>query len=174
LTAADRQVRDLEGERRKRIRRDDTPQVGQVRRLLDLVGVGPNGAWVLVYELFGWRQIRNRKELGAIVGLTPTPYGSGSMSHEQGISRAGNRRVRWVLVELAWCWLRWQPDSALTHWYQRRFGVGQRARKVGIVAVARKLLIALWRWLEHGEVPEGARLCPWRVKVNGRRRPAPA
>lgn len=163
----DRQVRDLEGERSKRIRRDDTPQVSQVRRLLELLGVGLNGAWLLVYELFGWRRIRNRKELGAMVGLTPTPYQSGSSSHEQGISRAGNRRLRRMLVELAWCWLRWQPDSALTAWYQRRFGVGQRARKVGIVALARKLLIALWRWLEHGEVPEGAKLCPWRPKVNG-------
>lgn len=163
----DRQVRDLEGERNKRIRRDDTPQVDQVRRLLELKGVGLNGAWLLVYELFGWRRIGNRKELGAMVGLTPTAYQSGSSSHEQGISRAGNRRVRRLLVELAWCWLRWQPASELTLWYQRRFGVGQRARKVGIVAVARKLLIALWRWLEHGEVPAGAKLCPWRPKVNG-------
>ena len=78
-----------------------------MRRLLELLGVGLNGAWLLVYELFGWRRIRNRKELGAMVGLTPTPYQSGSSSHEQGIYRAGNRRVRRVLVELAWCWLRW-------------------------------------------------------------------
>lgn len=168
----DRQIKDLEGERSKRIRRDDTAQVGQVRRLLELTGVGLNGAWLLVYELFGWRQIRNRKELGAMVGLTPTAYQSGSSSHEQGISKAGNRRLRRILVELAWCWLRWQPTSALSAWYQRRFGVGQRARKVGIVALARKLLIALWRWLEHGELPEGARLCPWRPKVNGVRKQA--
>lgn len=163
----DRQVRDLEGERSKRIRRDDTPQVGQVRRLLELKGVGLSGAWLLVNELFGWRRINNRKELGAMVGLTPTAYQSGSSSHEQGISRAGNRRVRRLLVELAWCWLRWQPDSELTAWYVRRFGVGARARKVGIVALARKLLIALWRWLERGELPAGARLGPWRPKVNG-------
>lgn len=103
----DRQIKDLEGKRSKRIRRDDTPQVRQVRRLLELLGVGLNGAWLLVYELFGWRRVRNRKELGAMVGLTPTAYQSGSTSHEQGISHAGNRRVRWVLVELAWCWLRW-------------------------------------------------------------------
>jgi transposase len=170
----DRQIKELEGERNKRIRRDDTPQVSQVRRLLGLLGVGLNGAWLLVYELFGWRRIRNRKELGAMVGLTPTAYQSGSSSHEQGISRAGNRRVRRVLVELAWCWLRWQPASALSQWYVRRFGVGQRARKVGIVALARKLLIALWRWLEHGELPEGARRCPWRPKVNGVRAAAAA
>lgn len=138
-----------------------------MRRLLELKGIGLSGAWLLVYELFGWRRINNRKELGAMVGLTPTAYQSGATSHEQGISRAGNRRVRRLVVELAWCWLRWQPGSALSQWYERRFGVGQRARKVGIVALARKLLIALWRWLEHGELPAGARLCPWRPKVNG-------
>jgi len=170
----DRQIRDLEGERNKRIRRDDTPMVSKVRRLLELKGVGLTGAWLLVHELFGWRQIRNRKELGAMVGLTPTAYQSGSSSHEQGISKAGNRRLRRLLVELAWCWLHWQPASALSQWYQRRFGVGQRARKVGIVALARKLLIALWRWLEHGELPEGAKLCPWRPKVNGVRKAAAA
>lgn len=133
----DRQIRELEGERNKRIRRDDTPLVSQVRRLLELKGVGLTGAWLLVHELFGWRKIRNRKELGAMVGLTPTAYQSGSSSHEQGISKAGNRRLRRLLVELAWCWLHWQPASALSQWYQRRFGVGQRARKVGIVALAR-------------------------------------
>lgn len=163
----DRQIRDVEGERSKRIRRDDTPQVEHVRRLLELKGVGLNGAWLLVYELFGWRRFRNRRELGAVVGLTPTAYQSGSSSREQGISKAGNRRLRRILVELAWCWLRWQPASELTQWYLRRFGVGQRARKVGIVALARKLLIALWRWLEHGELPKGAQLSPWRPKVNG-------
>lgn len=168
----DRQIKDVENERRKRLRRDDTPQVAQVRRLLELAGIGLNGAWLLVYELFGWRQIGNRKELGALVGLTPTPYQSGSSAREQGISKAGNRRLRRLLVELAWCWLRWQPDSALTLWYQRRFGSGQRARKVGIVALARKLLIALWRYLDQGEVPAGARLVPWRPKVNGQEKAA--
>ena len=105
-----------------------------------------------------------------MLGLTPTAYQSGSSSHEQGISKAGNRRLRRLMVELAWCWLHWQPFSALSQWYQRRFGVGQRARKVGIVALARKLLIALWRWLERSELPEGAVLCPWRPKVNGVRK----
>jgi transposase len=72
-----------------------------------------------------------------------------------------------MLVELAWCWIHWQPASELTQWYLRRFGVGQRARKVGIIAVARKLLTALWRWLEFDELPKGAYLSPWRPKVNG-------
>jgi len=122
-----------------------------------------------VYELFGWRQFRNRRQLGAIVGLTPTPYQSGDSQREQGISKAGNKHVRRMMVELAWGWLRWQPDSALSRWYERRFAHhGKRARKVGIVAVARKLLIALWKYLEQGEVPAGARLASWRAKVNAK------
>jgi transposase len=155
-----RQINALELERRQRLRSDATPHVDKVRRLLQLSGVGFNGAWMLVMELFGWRRIKNRKQLGALVGLTPTPYQSGSSAKEQGISKAGNRHLRQLLVELAWCWLRWQPESALSCWFGSRFGVGggRRARKVGIVALARKLLIALWRYLEHGEIPQGAKL----------------
>lgn len=156
----DRQIKAVEQERRQRVRSDATPHVAQVRQLLKLSGVGFNGAWMLVMELFGWRRIKNRKQLGALVGLTPTPYQSGSSAKEQGISKAGNRQLRQLLVELAWCWLRWQPESALSCWFGVRFGVGggRRSRKVGIVALARKLLIALWRYLEHGEVPQGATL----------------
>ena len=164
----DRQIMDLENDRRRRIRRDQTPHVEQVRRLLELSGVGLNGSWMLVMELFGWRVIANRKQLGSMVGLTPTPFQSGTTAREQGISKAGNRRLRKLMVELAWCWIRWQPESELTQWYQTRFGSGKRARKVGIVAVARKLLIALWRYLEHGEIPKGANTCAWRPKVSGR------
>jgi transposase len=130
--------------------------------------VGPNGAWLQVYELFAWRHFDNRKQVGGCVGLTPTPYQSGDSRREQGISKAGNRRLRRMLVELAWCWLRWQPDSELSRWYMRRFGAGNgRSRKVGVVAVARKLLIALWKYVEHGEVPAGARLATWQAKVKG-------
>lgn len=164
----ERQIRDLENERRKRLRRDETPHVDLVRRLLCLAGIGLNGSWLLVFELFGWRQVRNRRELAALLGLTPTPYQSGSSAREQGISKAGNKRLRRLLVELSWGWLRFQPDSALSQWYQRRFGHGnRRQRKIGIVALARKLVIALWRYLEHGEVPEGAVLVDWVPKVNG-------
>jgi transposase len=164
----ERQIKDLENERRQRIRRDDTPHVEKVRSLLELWGVGLNGAWLLVYELFGWRRFDNRKQVGGCVGLTPTPYQSGDSRREQGISRAGNRRLRRMLVELAWCWLRWQPDSDLSQWYQRRFGAGNgRSRKVGVVAVARKLLIALWKYVEQGEMPAGARLATWQGKVKG-------
>jgi len=161
-----RQILDLEKERRQRIRRQASPPVEKVRTLLTLRGIGLNGAWLLVYELFGWRDIRNRRELAGLAGLTPTPYNSGDDTREQGISKAGNKRLRRMLVELAWGWLRWQPDSALSQWYEARFGQGgRRARKVGIVALARKLLVALWRYLEYGEIPRGAKLCDWRTKV---------
>jgi transposase len=164
----DRQIKELEGERRQRMRRDETPHVDKVRALLDLWGIGLNGAWLLVYELFAWRRFDNRKQVGACVGLTPTPYQSGDSHREQGIGKAGNRRLRRLLVELAWCWLRWQPDSELSRWYQRRFGSGKgRSRKLGIVALARKLLIALWKYVEHGELPAGARLSSWQKKVKG-------
>ena len=110
-------------------------------------------------EIFGWRQFRNRREVGAILGLTPTPYSSGQSEREQGISKAGNRRARALLVELAWLWLRYQPDSALTRWFQARFGGGgKRLRRIGIVALARRLAIALWRYTAQGVIPEGARL----------------
>jgi transposase len=152
-----RQIRELEAQRAREIREDPSPQGEQIRRLMNLKGIGSNGAWLLVREFFSWRQIRNRRQLASLAGLTPTPYNSGESQHEQGISKAGNRLVRWMMVQLAWGWLRYQPKSKLSRWYQRRFGQGKsRMRKVGIVALARKLLIALWRYLETGEVPAGA------------------
>jgi transposase len=139
--------------------------VKQVRRLLTLRGIGINGAWLLVWEFFCWRKFRNRREGGSLSGLTPTPYSSGETRHEQGISKAGNRRVRWLMVQLAWGWLEYQPESELSQWYQQRFGAGNaRQRKIGIVALARKLLIALWKYLETGEVPAGAELIGWDKK----------
>jgi len=166
---ADRQARDLENAQRRTFRDDATADVDKLRLLLDLKAIGPMSATLFVREFFGWRKFRNRRELASLAGLTPTPYDSGDSRREQGISKAGNRRLRWMAVEIAWGWLRWQPQSALSQWYQRRFGSGNaRARKVGIVALARKLLIALWRYLEHGEVPEGAEFTPWVKKLNGR------
>jgi transposase len=152
-----RQIRDLEAQRRKGIRDEDDPQMDQVRRLLRLRGIGPNTAWLLVREVFGWRRIKNRRELASLAGLTPSPYDSGETRREQGISKAGNRRVRWMMIELAWLWLQYQPNSELSRWFRERFGRGNsRVRKTGIVAGARKLLIALWKYLETGEVPAGA------------------
>jgi transposase len=168
-TLVDRQARESENAQRRAIRRDETADVEKIRRLLDLKAIGPMSATLFVREFFGWRGIRNRRELASLAGLAPTPYASGDSRREQGISKAGNRRLRWMAVEIAWGWLRWQPNSALSQWYQRRFGAGNaRLRKVGIVALARKLLIALWKYLEHGEVPEGAEFTPWEKKLNGR------
>jgi transposase len=168
-TLCDRQARDLENAQRRAFRNDETADVEKLRLLLDLKAIGPMSATLFVREFFGWRQIRNRRELASLAGLCPTPYASGDSQREQGISKAGNRRLRWMAVEIAWGWLRWQPNSALSLWYQRRFGSGNsRARKVGIVALARKLLIALWRYLDQGEVPEGAEFTPWEKKLNGR------
>jgi len=165
----DGQLGDLGDRRRREVRDDGVEHVELVRRLLDLKGIGPVTAWTLVREVFGWRAIKNRRELASLVGLDPTPYQSGDSHREQGISKAGNRRVRWTMVELAWMWLRHQPNSALSLWYQRRFGEGNaRSRKVGIVALARELLIALWKYLEHDEVPEGATKVPWKKKLDGR------
>ena len=108
----DRQVKDLENDRRKRIGKTETPAMDKVRMLLGLRGLGLNGSWLLVFEFFGWRQFTSGKQVGGAVGLTPTPYDSGDSKREQGISKAGSRRMRRMMVELAWCWLRWQPDSA--------------------------------------------------------------
>jgi transposase len=130
-----------------------------VRQLLRLRGIGVNSAWLYVMEFFSWRGFRNRRELGALSGLTPTPYQSGDSAHEQGISKAGNRPIRAMAIEIAWAWLRYQPDSALSRWYQHRFAhSSSRIRRIGIVALARKLLIALWQYLELGVIPAGARL----------------
>jgi transposase len=153
----EQQIRQLENARARLIRADDTRHVEKVRQLMALRGIGANSAWLYVREFFGWRQIRNRRQLAALAGLAPTPHDSGDTKRERGISKAGNRHVRAMAIEIAWGWLRFQPQSALSQWYERRFGGGsKRLRKIGIVALARKLLIQLWRSVEWGEVPEGA------------------
>lgn len=130
----------------------------QILQLMQLHGVSES-AWVLVMEFFGWRNFSNRRQVGSLAGLTGTPYNSGDSSWEQGISKAGNKRVRALMIELSWCWLRYQGDSKITGWYNGRFGAGgKRNRRIGIVAVARQLLVALWRYVEFGELPEGATL----------------
>jgi transposase len=149
----------LEAERRELLRQGDDPTLEKVRQLNLLRGIGTNSAWLYALELFGWREFRNRRQVGAIVGLVPTPHDSGQAEREQGMSKAGNRHVRAMAIEIAWGWLRFQPESVLSKWYQRRFGSGsKRVRKIGIVALARKLIIELWRFLETGVVPEGAQL----------------
>jgi len=149
----------LEAERRRLLRDAQDPAIAQVLQLNDLRGIGVNSAWLYVMELFGWRELGSRREVGAIVGLAPTPHESGQRERERGMSKAGNRHVRAMAIEIAWGWLRFQPNSELSRWYQRRFGSGsKRVRKIGIVALARKLMIELWRFLETGVVPAGAEL----------------
>lgn len=136
--------------------KDDSKGLSDIVALMRVRGIGIHSAFVLSREFFSWRDFQNGKEVGACAGLTPTPFCSGNSRREQGISKAGNRRVRALAIELAWGWLRFQPDSALTKWFLEKFDEGKRSRKVGIVAVARRLLVALWRYLKHGVVPEGA------------------
>ena len=149
----------LEAERRRILREEKAPVLDKVRQLYTLKAVGINTAWVYGTEFFGWRDFRNGKQVGSMAGLTPTPFSSGKGEREQGIGKDGSRWIRGAAIEFAWGWLRFQPQSELSQWYQRRFGHGStRLRKLGIVALARKLLIALWRFLETGVIPEGALL----------------
>ncbi len=136
------QIRALAAERREALRTGTDPAIRQVRQLLALQAIGVESAWLYVMEFFSWRQFA---------------YQSGDQHREQGIAKAGNRHVRAMAIEIAWAWLRFQPESALARWYTTRFGHGSsRVRRIGIVALARKLLIELWRYLETGVVPEGA------------------
>jgi len=127
-----------------------------LRQLVQLKGVATTSASVLLDEGLVWRAFRNRREIGGLLGFAATPYDSGESVREQGVSRAGNNRLQTISIQLAWNWVRWQPLSALTLWYQEHFGRGKRARRIGIVAVARKLVIALWRYVTTGVVPTGA------------------
>lgn len=155
-TLFDGQLRELAGAYAEELSAQ-TPVAEARRRLERLKSVGPKSSRLLAGEVFAWRCFANGKQVGAMAGLTPTPAQSGDSCTEQGISKAGSRRVRRVMVELAWLWLRWQPNSALSRWFQRRFAAGgKRLRRIGIVAMARKLLIALWRYVEQGVLPEGA------------------
>jgi len=157
LELVGRQIKQLERQRVQEVRHSPDPKVDQVRALLRLNGIGLNSSWQFIMEFFGWREFRSGKEVGGLSGLAPTPHQSGSSYREQGMSKAGNRQVRAMAVEIAWGWLRYQPDSALTRWYEKRFGAGSsRVRRIGIVALARRLLVELWRYLETGAIPEGA------------------
>ena len=159
VTFLKNQLAELEREQSDEMRRAEEPDLEKIKGLQTLRGVGGISSWVLVREFFGWRKFSNRREVGSLTGYTGTPYDSGTGKKEQGISKAGNQHVRNVAVELAWSWIRFQPDSVITQWFNRRFADGgKRARKVGIVAVARRLLIALWRFLEWGVIPAGAEL----------------
>jgi transposase len=154
LAGLETQIAELEAQQRAAV--TAAPPEAAVRQLVQLKGVATTSAAVLVEEGLVWRTFQNRREIGGLLGFAPTPYASGDSHREQGISRAGNARLQAISIQLAWNWVRWQPQSALTRWYQANFGKGKRARRIGIVAVARKLVIALWRYVTAGIVPAGA------------------
>ena len=132
------------------------PAKDKAQQLATLGGIGPTSALLLVAEVYH-RSFESRRHLASFIGLAPTPYASGDVSRDRGIGKAGTKLARQTLVELAWSWLRYQPESALSAWWRQRFaGAGMRGRKVGIVALARRLAIAFWQFLEDGLVPEGA------------------
>jgi transposase len=155
--------------------REETEQSPAAQRLLSLRGLGRKGVWLLLREGLVWRNFQDRRQVAAFVGLTPTPHCSGDLDRERGISKAGNARLRKLLIELSWGWTRHQPFSELAMWYQRRFGMGnRRSRKVGIVALARKLLVALWRLAVHGVAPPGVEQVDWRSKFVKQPKPSHA
>ena len=130
----------------------------RIAHLQRLSGIGKTSAFRLALELF-WRRFANRRDVGACIGLVPQPYDSGESRVDQGISKQGNRRVRALAIEISWTWLRHQPESALSRWFaQRTTKASKRGKRIAIVAVARRLVIALWRYLEQGVIPEGALL----------------
>jgi transposase len=143
-------------ERRSELLEQDTTTAQKARQLLALRGLGPNVSWELATEIFGWRTFENRRQVGGLVGLAGVPHQSGEASREQGISKAGRTRLRGSLIELAWLWLRYQPQSELARWFDRKYAGGsKRFRRIGIVGVARRLLIDLWRFCSTGVLPEG-------------------
>jgi transposase len=126
--------------------------------LLRLKGIGPTFSAILAREVY-YRRFANRRQVASYIGLAPSPYDSGEGRHSQGISKAGNSMARYSLIQAAWLWIRHQPNSALTQWFHHRTeGQGKRVRCIMIVAMARKLAIALWRYVELGLIPEGATL----------------
>ncbi|HQT80176.1 MAG TPA: IS110 family transposase [Rhodopila sp.] len=153
-------IRELEDDRAQALEEAEVADkmVGKITALQRIRGIGENFAAVLAREVF-YRTFDNRRQLASYVGITPMPYQSGGMDRDRSISRAGNPRARTTMIQLAWLWLRYQPDSVLAVWFRERVGLLQgRTRRIAIVAMARKLLIALWRYVETGVVPDGITL----------------
>lgn len=146
----------LEELEREREAASDGKAPQQAALLGKLRGIGPISAHLLAEEVFH-RDFANRRQVAAYLGLGPSPWQSGQVDQDQGISKAGNRRARMLAIELAWLWTVHQPDSALTRWFRERVGnVKGRIRRIAIVALARKLMVALWRYLTTGVIPVGA------------------
>jgi transposase len=155
IALIERQIKELEEERDALVQSTSESSI-PAARLFAIKGIGPEFATVLSLECF-FRRFDNRRQLAAYAGLVPTPWQSGQVDHSQGISKAGNPRLRTAMVELAWLWLRYQPGSALAAWFRQRVRAQRgRARRIAIVALARKLLVALWRYITAGVGPEGA------------------
>jgi transposase len=151
-------IREVEAERELELQRQDDTASRTIQALRRIRGVGDNFAAVLTREVF-YRTFENRRQIASYLGLTPTPFQSGGTDRDRRISRAGNARARKTLIQLAWLWLRYQPDSRLAVWFRERVGNLQgRTRRIAIVAMARKLLIAIWRYTTTGLVPEGAQI----------------
>jgi transposase len=132
------------------------PNAAKIKELYRLRSIGPEFATVLVGEVY-YRSFNNGRQVGSYIGMPPSPFSSGSTVREQGISKAGNPKARKTMIELAWLWLRYQPDSALSIWFRQRVGKTKgRIKRIMIVAMARKLAVALWRYLETGMIPQGA------------------
>lgn len=161
LQATEARLAALRAARTDQVAHGTTRVATVARQLCRLRGVAEGSAVLFSAERFGTRTFHHGRQIGALTGLVPVPYRSDQRVADQGISRAGRAELRRVSIQLAWCWIRWQPDSALARWFTRRFAAaGGRSRRIGIVAVARKLVIALWRFAEQGVVPDGARLKP--------------
>lgn len=156
LELVETQLKALELQMLERLKTSEEDVYKKIQQLKTLKGIGTVSSWVLIMEWFGWRKFKNRREIGAAAGLVGTPYDSGESQREQGITKAGNHRIRALMIELSWSWLRYQPDSDLSEWFNQRYKQGKRLRKVGIVALARRLLIAIWRYVETGALPKGA------------------
>ncbi len=158
LTMTLEMIREVETEREQALETQDDMASRTIQALRRIRGIGDNFAAVLTREVF-YRGFDNRRQIASYLGLTPTPFQSGGMDRDRRISRAGNARARKTLIQLAWLWLRYQPDSSLACWFRERVGNLQgRTRRIAIVAMARKLLIAIWRYATTGIVPEGAQI----------------
>lgn len=161
LTTVEARAAVLHDARTERMATGETRVARVARQLTTLRGIADTSGALFSAELFGTRTFANRRQLGALTGLVPVPYRSDQRVQDQGISKAGRAELRRVAIQIAWGWVRWQPASTLTRWFARRFATaGKRARRIGIVALARKLIIALWRYVEHGVIPDGAVLKP--------------
>jgi len=157
LELTEKQVDQIEAKQVEDLKELKTEADRKAVKLMKLKSVGMVTGLCIGKEFFGWRKFKNRRQVGNLAGLTGTPYSSGDLKRELGISKAGNARVRALMIELAWVWLRHQPQSELSKWFRARFAAGgKRMRRIGIVALARKLLIAFWKYVEFDEIPVGA------------------